>query len=389
MDKCKYYLNLDGVVKVFNSDLELTEFIKSGTETGSDNQIRVKFSKTGEGLQTKQDEVLDIIKKGIDPYSDSYIRAEDFFKEEHAIDGELRLLSPFFADTDYKENFSKHLLETDIELKELAKTDPEGSIKKAYELVDKKLESDRRMYNLSILVSDNMQNLISGKVKFNMENILRGIASYNLNTSDINAINEYVSKISPSEKEQLEIKFNKWADKIKSSPDKHLSRVNLSKSLKVGNHPGVYSWMSYVSVSPEGIPDIYEIKVSRDGIENWHSAKLRTTDYKLGFNRQLLENKVSTADSSLFILPVIFPTDINDQIVLKNIYIDNPVDRSRRDANAQLDAAGEITYRMRQLMPADTIVNQADSEALDKLNQETLDLFFPKYNFRTKVTNLN
>jgi hypothetical protein len=54
-----------------------------------------------------------------------------------------------------------------------------------------------------------------------------------------------------------------------------------------------------------------------------------------------------------------------------------------------LDAGGEITYRLRQLLPADTIENQADSEVLDKLNQEILDLFFPKYNFRTKITNLN
>ena len=38
MDKCKYYLNLDGVNKVFNSDLELTEFIKNGID-GDTNEL--------------------------------------------------------------------------------------------------------------------------------------------------------------------------------------------------------------------------------------------------------------------------------------------------------------------------------------------------------------
>lgn len=389
MDKCKYYLNLDGVNKVFNSDLELTEFIKEGMNTKKGEEMGIKFSKSTDGIQNEQDRVIDIIKSGVDKYSKDYLRGEDFFKEKHIIDGELSLLSPYFDNSNFRENYSQHLVDTDVELRELAKNNPEAAKAKALEIVDKKLDSDHRMYDVSLVVSDNMKNLISGKKQFSLPSILRSVAAYNLNTTDEKAIADYIENIPKSEKEQLKVKFDKWINKINSSPNKYISNINLSKATPIGEKSGVYSWLSYASVSPEGVPDIYEIKVTRDPINNWHSAKLQQTDYKLGLNRQLLQNVVSTADSSLFILPVVFPTDVNDQIVLKNIYIDDAVDRSRRDSKAQLDEGGQITYRLRQILPADTIVNQKDSEALDKLNQDVLDLFFPKYNFRTKIRDLN
>jgi hypothetical protein len=42
MDKCQYYLTLDGVNKIFNSDLELITFIKNQLEDKSDDSERFK-----------------------------------------------------------------------------------------------------------------------------------------------------------------------------------------------------------------------------------------------------------------------------------------------------------------------------------------------------------
>jgi hypothetical protein len=51
MDKCQYYLTLDGVNKVFNSDLELITFIKNQLEDKSDDPERFKnLSKEGRDI---------------------------------------------------------------------------------------------------------------------------------------------------------------------------------------------------------------------------------------------------------------------------------------------------------------------------------------------------
>jgi hypothetical protein len=79
MDKCQYYLTLDGVNKIFNSDLELITFIKNQLEDKSDDperfknlsknsrnivnnilasgDLKIKFSKSTGGLISTQERV--------------------------------------------------------------------------------------------------------------------------------------------------------------------------------------------------------------------------------------------------------------------------------------------------------------------------------------------
>lgn len=142
--------------------------------------------------------------------------------------------------------------------------------------------------------------------------------------------------------------------------------------------------MSYIGISPEGVPSIYDIKVSRKPFKNWHSAKVITEDYKLGINKQLLENIANTSMSSLSIVPVIFP-EKDGKIDANAFYIDNLEDRSRADSKSGLEQGGKITEALIKLIPAKIKLDETQSNDLILLNKEVLGIMYPKYDFRTKV----
>lgn len=414
MDKCKYFLKDNGITLTFNSDAELVDFIHKNlySETG------IKFSKVDTGLLTKQEQVLDSIKKGIDPYSKDYVLAEDFLKAEHLIDGQATLLSPYFVDTNYKELAIADKLENDPSLSELNKVDPVKAKQLAEEQIDLELELDKRMMKISIAMSDLMKKLINKEKAFkdsDIDAILKLVAEYNTfdlkkdiikdfknptseELKEYNAVlEEYIkNNFSKFTKDNFRIQIEEWYKNISSSNSLYTANINLSKSINVSSFHGISSWISYLSVSPEGVADIYEIKVSRDAMKDWHSAKRITTDYKLGINRQLLENITSTSATSLYVQPVVFPTKGN-KILMDSFFIEGPVDRSRRESyfsnskkdNPGLDENGKITDKLRKLLPSRIKVDLEESNKLFQENKEILDIMFPKYNFRTKVITKN
>ena len=178
MDKCKYFLKNNGVTLTFNSDSELVDFIQKN----SNIQQGIKFSKIDSGLLTKQEQILASIKKGIDPYSKDYALAEDFLKVEHLIDGQLTLLSPYFAETNYKEIAITNKIESDPTLSDLNKIDPVKAKTLAEEQIDLELELDKRMMKISIAMSDLMKNLINKEKALkdsDIDSIFRLVAEYN------------------------------------------------------------------------------------------------------------------------------------------------------------------------------------------------------------------
>lgn len=90
MDKCKYYLNINGVQKVFYSDQELSDFVRNKIDFNGDN-IKVKFSLDENSSQ--QDKTLDdLTQDKIDSYLQSSPLAIEFVRREHMIDGKNRHL---------------------------------------------------------------------------------------------------------------------------------------------------------------------------------------------------------------------------------------------------------------------------------------------------------
>ena len=106
MDKCKYYLNIDGFNATFNSDKELTDFVKNNL----DKEVGVKHSISGDTLtQSLQDLTLNVLedntaRSNIDPKVTNGLTPYSFIKLVHNINGAEKLLSPEFIEENYKKN---------------------------------------------------------------------------------------------------------------------------------------------------------------------------------------------------------------------------------------------------------------------------------------------
>lgn len=420
MDKCKYYLNLDGVTKVFNSDLELTAFIKNKIADTSDTSdkfkdlpeqsqeilskllstgdLNIKFSKLEDGLITKQEEVIQKIKdkKGLSTYSSDYASTHKFLHEEHIIDGHKEMLTPGANNETYLLNGVNHLLEHDVKLQELSKTDPLAAKMKAGQMIKEDIELGEKMQHISIETSTEIKKLLSNQF-WNPDVILASIIEYNLRITnkkkskfiDPEEVKKLVAEIPKETKQKFKQKFETWKQSLISTEDKILTNVYLSQNLENDPLKGINTIIPYVSVSKDGLVDIYDLRISRNPITDWPSAKLAMVDYTLGINRQLLSNLVPIKESSLFIQPIIFPTDSKNQILIDDIYIGTPMDRSRIDSKSQLGPTGTITTKIRKVLPAKVLQSIEESNKFDELNKSVFDLAFPKYNIRTKITNLN
>ena len=407
MDKCKYYLNVDGVTKTFNSDRELSDFVKTYTFKDNDGKLKVKYSKVDSGLQTPQEQIIEKIKSGIDSYSANYITRSDFLSRSFSIDGnDPELLSPVFINKNYIDMAVNNLLETDPNLISLVKDGKKVEAAQiAREEIQNELILDERMKRLSIAVSNLMRDIVNKEYALKdeeIDKIFKLVAEYNvhdeiealkkegISSSEYNKrkdeiVKNYIEKnINNDMRNNFRNQINLWYKNISTSSNEFIGNIRLSKATTLENANGLNSWIPYASISPSGEVDIYEVAVTRNRYEDWHSAKKITTDFKLGVNRQLLENIVPTYSSSLYVQPVIFPTK-DGKILLSEFYIDSVIDRSRSDSGSRFDENGEYTHKLRKILPSRTRVDFEESSRLDSDNKEILGIMFGKYNFRTKL----
>lgn len=406
MDKCKYYLDIDGVRKTFNSDKELTEFVKTYITKDKDKKVRIKYSKVESGLQTPQEQVIEKLKAGVDPYSANYMSRSEFLSHNYSIDGgQSELLSPVFIDKNYVTTAVTYMLENDPALMSLVKEGKQDEATKiASEEIQKELLLDKRMQRISIATSTLMRDIVNKEYSLkdsNIDKIFRLVAEYNTHEEWLalkskvsgadfekqykEIVDKYIAdNITNDMRNNFKNQINIWYKNIATSSKKFIGNVRLSKSVTLENANGLNTWIPYASISSSGEVDIYEIAVSRNAFNDWHSAKKITTDFKLGVNRQLLENIVPTYNSSMYIQPVVFPIK-DDKILLSEFYMDSPVDRSRSDSGSRFDENGEYTHKLKKILPAKTRVDFEESSKLNDENKEILGIMFGKYNFRTKL----
>ena len=183
MDKCKYYLKVNGVTKVFNSDAELTSFVKDNIDL-KNNKAFVKYSLTSSGVETPQDKIIKKISKGINPYSKEYVTRSIFLSLYHSINGKpAELLSPVLINDNYINNASQELVKTNPELSALYKTDPDNALKQAKQQVAEELRKDNRMLDISKAMSTLMKSMIKDKKALtdkDINSIFEIVAKYNL-----------------------------------------------------------------------------------------------------------------------------------------------------------------------------------------------------------------
>ena len=355
----------------------------------------LKFSKDG-GVETKQTKVLKSIQDNNAGYSENFVKQSEFMKMKHSLgEGDPKLLAPIFDNSNMIVEKTKELLDT--KYKDQAKVEPLAAEKAAKAEAEADIRFDNLVYNFSPILSKIMQEIIGKEVSGTR--IGRGINDDMVN-SIIDETIKYNNKVAEergekfeySEDELKEIKtrvteqLTLWRNKnISNTRDEILPNMFLNKQYPYQTYSGISSPVSYLTISPDGTTDIYEFKASRQNFNEWDSAKKLQADYKLGINRQILEDMLpgdmSTKYSSLYITPIVLPTDVNGYIDLNRFYIGENIERSK---TPNLEDDGIITKNLRKLIPAKIKTNPKESvELIDKI-ESILKAFFPKYNFRTK-----
>ena len=395
MDKCKYYLKVNGVTKVFNSDAELTSFVKDNVDL-KNNKAFVKYSLTSSGVETQQDKIIKKITKGINPFSKDFVTRSTFLSLYHSINGKpAELLSPVLIKDNYINNASQELLKTNPELSALYKTDPDNALKQAKQQIADELSKDNRMLDISKAMSTLMKSMIKDKKALtdkDINSVFEIVAKYNLHdeltgdeAKDKPLIEQYVKdNFTLETKKNFRNQMELWYNTIATSNNSFMGKVWLNKTQNIQGQPGISSEVPYLSISPDGRVDIYEIAVSRNEYDDWHSAKKLTTDFRLGVNRQLMENITDMSKSSMYIQTVIFP-ESDGKINLNAFHFGKKEDRSRFDQNPMFAEDGDHTLALRQLLPAEKKIEVEDGKELVEKANKILGVMFPKYNFRTKL----
>ena len=140
-----------------------------------------------------------------------------------------------------------------------------------------------------------------------------------------------------------------------------------------------------LEVDDKGIPNLYEIKVSRNKHSDWDSSKKLETDYILGIKRQLLDSYVDTAQSSLSILNLIVPRKGNGIEINSNaITLEEISDRSNSSSGLEYNS-GNMSNDLRTLIPSKIKRDHLSTTDLDSEIVEVCKIAFPAYDYKTKT----
>jgi hypothetical protein len=124
------------------------------------------------------------------------------------------------------------------------------------------------MKDINIAVSTYITKLLANQ-SADITPILEAIVRYNLNTDNEELIKEEMAaqlKI-PGRLKTLENKFNAWAENLKMSGDIYLPSVKLAKKIEGSNYKGVITEIPYIGIDQNGHVDIYDVRVSRNPVE--------------------------------------------------------------------------------------------------------------------------
>lgn len=381
MDKCKYHLNIGGVKTTFYSDKELTDFIKDNIELDKESkELSIKYSESGE-LKNLQDIALEEL-SNIDAWNPSFVTPNRYCQQEHLLGGKMQLLSPYFNDANFMSSVSEMFrLEN-----------PSMSEEEINNKVKDELESDNKMVEISKITSRLLKSAIKGKTAYKSKSSAEEQSYDKLLEKLIVLVNKYNGE----SEEYSEEKFGnlkKDLDRKFTEFGKYFTRgTNKIKTNQYANtnEHSMNAIIDILEISPEGIPNIYEVKTSRRPYDQWDSAKKLTTDYILGVKRQLLSNYISTSDSMVGILEILIPTvtsknEDGEEISKLNIHgLSITVGDNRATSETALGSKGAITTNLKTLLPSRIVRDKRTEGILGKNIKETISAMFPKYQFRSK-----
>ena len=138
--------------------------------------------------------------------------------------------------------------------------------------------------------------------------------------------------------------------------------------------------LDLISVDNNGIPHIFDIKISQQPYNEWESVKLRTLDWQLALYRQLVSKHLPVRDSGLYVLPV----QLGELGNPNSLHYTGSINRGVESYNG-LGENGKITVTARLLVP-DEVIIKYDETRVEKFNQK-LEGVLPSYMIKTSDVN--
>lgn len=389
MAKCKYYLDLNGRYVTLDGDKELVDYVKTNLTEEAQPKFKVKYSLNATDAQNSTIEALKRVSTYNDPVGDSNPYA--FLKRSHdgakSKDGLLVLQ---FNSEEYK-----------VKLREEIEAELKGASK---ELIDTELKvrlaTNAFMEELSISFKKIFKNRFNDYAKKYVKNTEAEIKETVIRILKFNAV---LQGITPNYTEE---NIDAFTQQILETIDSKISYLkDLNGILKVSQNISVRedsinkqvsmsAIADIMNIDKQGVPHLFEIKISERPYEKWDSEKKKHTDYLLGIKRQLLANFVDTSSTTLNILNIVIPKLPNGTLNINGITIRSDIERTmpRRGQSLNSEAVsilnydkGTATLLLRKLLPASLPEIKKTSTTLVKDTSDLLNTIFPTYKFRSKI----
>lgn len=372
MGNCKYKLNINNSEILFKSNEELTSYLLNNS-VKSGEAIKYSFD-----LSERQKQVESAINSAATSarYGNSKaLNIIDYLASEHNIDGKSKLLAPYFDTEKYLTN------EVNKKIEDLLKNNSitEDQVSSYKDSIRKELETELNEDDIMRKNSIVIHGLVSTVLE-------KGIISKDV-VNDINNFIDSVDKFtnngnitySPEQKASyykiIHSELMKFNNSINSLGNNIIIKPNLisNDGLSVKDRP------DFVVIDSNGNSHILDVTLSRKSLLDWNSAKKLNQDYKLGIQRQLLENYVPTNNSGLYIAPFIMPA-----MDLNNFSFNGLSDRVSE--NKSLDFySGDISKTLKILLPTKFTKLHIQNNEFSKNNEELISAILPtNYIIRSK-----
>lgn len=188
MKECIYHVDINGFKKTFNSDRELTEFVKGNIVKSDENGVSVKLSLTIDQSKTE------LLLKEMPRQSENAISESEFLKQEHIVNGEKITLATYLSKENYEKNVLKAFKEDPSKFPEFANLSDEEILK----IVKEDFELDNKMANVSKKISyiltilTNSPNLAYPALANHFDELIDLVAKYN--KEDVGIYREFDKK---------------------------------------------------------------------------------------------------------------------------------------------------------------------------------------------------
>lgn len=372
MKECIYHLDIDGFKQTFNSDKELSDFVKKRVINNKDVP-GVKFSLTSAQLatwddlsnipkQVKAGENITVNGKSVDVKSD-----RGFIHSEHMINNKMKLLSLFFSKDNYEVNLLKDI-----------RSNPDKYPETLVSLSDEEL---LKQIKLEVKLDNKMLD-ISKKISFITTVVLNNNSSdveiYKMIDDLLDLVNDYNKsdeKYTTSDKRAILEKIKGFTTTLSNFGDLKSGVKITTKSQEVNSN------INAIANGTNGKVNLFKFAITRNKFSGWNQAKKVEMDYLLGLQRQILNGYTKMSQSSLFIAPIIIP-ETDGKLNIKDLLFDSLEDRS---GEKQFGPNGTITTVMNTLLPVSAHKSEIINDDINNSNIKIVSDMFGKYEIKSQM----